>query len=692
MIEEDNFLKDVQELCNNLDIIERYYNKRDYDSFLKELFKKFENQKKLWQVINDISMLRILIDLKNNKGIKESSFIYENNYLYQNILNKIIKNFEFAYFSLLYDFIYFENVYSINEKNHKNKYIEIYDKFKLKYGELDSNLNDDYSYIFLNEEQNNFITFLKKEDIETWNKFIQNKSIKEKKLNIIYTIFDKLDLNNYSCRTKFYNELFNYLIINITEKDNEYSKKIKIINSIIFLILNDNKNIFQIYSSDDQVNNDKEIANIFNEMIMKITEKIESLVKNITEEEKEILDELEKKENEEKNVDKTIKEGEFEITNLEEETIPKIKYSENSAKKEELLNSLILLLKLFGEYYNASFHRIICQNLNNADSNTNENIIQSNKSLGENKNEFIVIKKLICLYLDIYKSFDLEIKKISKVDKNLVIIFNSLTQCITGYTNIKEDIKIELIKLLEKYLKNLDNILFDEFQVESNKKEIQENQDKNSKENENEEENKILFINKNLLLFKIFCIKYLNLKNKEIKVFKDEDLQKMKFYFINFLSINSLNEILDLSNVKLYENNNEKIINDKNILFEYYKDNKFRKRLILLNLIILNYKIIFLLSDSPDYKIYTKCFFYINDENNLYIIKNYINQTFIEDKKIFLLLPLFSFLQEIRDIIEIELNNGKINLMNVIIPEIFNLKKYTKTFFNKIINLFSLYL
>ena len=50
------------------------------------------------------------------------------------------------------------------------------------------------------------------------------------------------------------------------------------------------------------------------------------------------------------------------------------------------------------------------------------------------------------------------------------------------------------------------------------------------------------------------------------------------------------------------------------------------------------------------------------------------------------MLPLFLFLQEIRDIIEIKINEQNIYLINILKPEVFNLKKYSKTYFNNIID------
>ena len=78
---------------------------------------------------------------------------------------------------------------------------------------------------------------------------------------------------------------------------------------------------------------------------------------------------------------------------------------------------------------------------------------------------------------------------------------------------------------------------------------------------------------------------------------------------------------------------------------------------------------------------------YIHDDNNLFIVRNYIKNTFDDQKiEMLLLLPLFLFLQEIREIIEIKLNEQTINLMNILMSDIFNLKKYSKSFLKTIIN------
>ena len=233
-----DFIKQINDLVSNLNFIEIYYKKNDYNFFLNELFKNFENGE-LCQVLNNISMIKILIDLKENtKEIEESSFIYEDNFLYQRILEKFINDFKYEYFPGLYDYIYFENIYSFKEKNDK-KYIGIYEKYKKKYGGFDSNNNDNYSYIFLNENYNDFTSGLDKNIMKMWNKYIQNKEIKGKKLNNLYTTFDKLDFNDYRCRKKFYKTLFIYIIENIEKEDNknEYLyNKIEFINAIIFLI------------------------------------------------------------------------------------------------------------------------------------------------------------------------------------------------------------------------------------------------------------------------------------------------------------------------------------------------------------------------------------------------------------------------------------------------------------------------
>jgi len=147
----------------------------------------------------------------------------------------------------------------------------------------------------------------------------------------------------------------------------------------------------------------------------------------------------------------------------------------------------------------------------------------------------------------------------------------------------------------------------------------------------------------------------------------------MHSYFRIFLHFN--NEI------KLNDND-DKMIENKEILLEFYQNNKFEKK-FLFNLILLNYQIIFHFNDIPGFEI-CKSFLYISDENNLDIAIKYINEKFNGKRN--LLLPLFLFLEEIRDIIEVKVNEKSINLMNILIPEIFNLNKYSKTYFHNIID------
>jgi len=597
-INEKEFKEEINYLLKNS---EKYIENKLIDK--KDKKDKYEiGIGKLWQLINNIYMIKIFIDLKNNEKIDESSFIYENNenyYLYNSLLNKIINDFEFEYFSELYDYIYFEDSFIIK----KNKCIGIYEKYKQKYGGLDSNNNDSYSYIFLNKYENN----LNLEDniINKWNKYIQNENIKEKKLNIIYSLFDIFDLKDNRCRIKFYKKIFEN--IGKEENKNIYLKDTKFFNAIIFLILNDNKNIFKILSLDDQINNNKELQKIIFKMIKTISIKIESLFNYFTNKQTE--------EGKKKTLDQA------QIENIEE-----------LGNSEEILNSLILFLKLIGKYNNIPFHKIICTNINYLD---------------DEKDEFIVIKKLFNLYIDAYKSLD-------EKNKNLIIVFHSLTQCIIEYTYTNLKIKKELKNIL---IENVDELHKLNDELFKKIKEDPLNKD------ENENENILLFIIKNSLLFKLHCLKYLEFeKSEKLKIFRDEDLRNINLYFRKFLSLNK-------------EINKEK-------LFESYKDNKFKNKLILFTLILLYYKIIFYLRAIPDYEIYGQCFFDIHNNNST--VEKYIQLHFNDDKSMSLLLPLFTFLQEIRDIIEIQINKEKIYLINILIPEIFNLKKYSKNFLNSI--------
>ena len=70
-LREEELIRDINQLFE-LNFIEN-----DYKNGYEEFFKDF-NLGELWQCVNNILMIKILIDLKeNNKKIEESSLIYE---------------------------------------------------------------------------------------------------------------------------------------------------------------------------------------------------------------------------------------------------------------------------------------------------------------------------------------------------------------------------------------------------------------------------------------------------------------------------------------------------------------------------------------------------------------------------------------------------------------------------------------
>ena len=79
---------------------------------------------------------------------------------------------------------------------------------------------------------------------------------------------------------------------------------------------------------------------------------------------------------------------------------------------------------MLGEYNNIKFHKIISKNLNKKESD----------------NEFIIIIQLFDYYKLLINYFKSSFDKIESLEnfENLLIIFHSLIQCITEYTNIDE--------------------------------------------------------------------------------------------------------------------------------------------------------------------------------------------------------------------------------------------------------------
>ena len=662
-LSDEKSLKDINLFFEIFDFIKSKLLRIDYNLFIKDFIKKYEEEN-IWTFINKISMIKIYGDLIHEKNEEKLSIINEKNYLSKSIFENIIDDFKIEHINGLYDYIFFKNNFTIDKENIKNEMDKyLHENFEKFYDNYEFNINDNnhpnYNYVNLVKKNSLKISYLqnkqqmdqkskveKEQDINKWNKFIEYECLNEENLNIIYDKFDKFDSNDYRCRKKFYKKIFQIIYNN---KD-KYLNDIIFINAIMILILKDEKNIYKILSLNDTIDNDNntkiKLENIFSEIIMKITEIITKENMN----------------------------GKNEGEKLD------------TIKKEILINSLIMFLKLFGEYNNIQFHKIICKDLNylkthKKESNEKESDEKKSNSVttykkdlidnSEDKNEFIVIKKLFNLYIKTYLSFDLK-GNFPLIKKNNLIFFDNLTQCIIEYTNISEKIKIELKKILEVNeddLKKQDELFHEKIKIICDIKNKENKKNKRGEENENLK--KLYPIIYNSSLFYIYCLKIINVKDEHIC---EEALKRISSYFKIFLSANGM---------KL-NNNDDKMIEDKEKLLDSYRNNKFKNTdFPLFDLILLNYQIIFYFLNISGFEIY-KSFFYINDENNLDIANNFINKKFNGECKD--ILPLFLFLEEIRDIIEIKIDGRNIELMNILIPEIFNLTKYSKTYFNNIID------
>ena len=591
----------------------------DYNLFITQFVKSIEQEGilNIWKFINYIYMIKIYNDIEENnnndkKNIDKASFLNEHNTLCEAFLLKIIEEFKADYFYGLYDYIYFRerfmdktinktNIYQLNRKMTKRTNSSYY--------------NNNYSYIFGNYEDIN------EEKLNPWNKYIINE-YKDKKFNIIYNIFDYSDSSNYKCRKKIYFKIFE-MISKFYNKDLENTE---FINALIALIVNDNNHIFKIYSKKKEEGKEKK------------EDEEEEKQKKVKEE----VDEEDEENIEEKNIEV------FKI--LIKKVTEKIEFllkptNINDRKKAERLNSLILFLKLFGEYNNSMFHEIICTELK-------------------------VIEKLYGLYLQLFISIEITEKQnvikepISEILKTKLIVFQSLTQCLTEFTNINGDLKKNLRQILEN---KKEHILQKQKELDKIIEKICENKNKSEEENE-KLDNTILLLN-NITIFKLFCVKFLGVQNK-IEFFL-KIIESMNIYFKEIKSNISIK-------LSLEANSFEK---GKKKLLEYYKSN-FNENKEIFNLILYNYQIIFQL--TPYFEP-IKYFFYINDEKDniekaLTILNKFSNGEYNH------LLVLFSFLQEIHDKIEIISNNEKITILNTLMPKNMNLRKYSNIYFSKLID------
>ena len=611
--------KDINSFFQSIDDIKNLFisniSEDDYINLFIEVLLENEKIGNIWKFLNKITMIKIYYDIKNEN--KLSSFLDEKNYFCKNILFKIIKDFKEEYFPGLYDYIYFEKHFELVKENENKNSFGIYEKYKTFNKDLISNNKDNYLYIFSKNhnskdvkksiDQPNSELEQQDQNIVKWNKYI-NEEYKNFNLKIIYGIFDSLDSkNDNTFRESFYKKIFKMI------KKEQCLKEVEFINAIILLIFNDSNYNFQIFS----LSNEIELKSIFSPLLKRI----------------------------------------IFLGNKKEQ----------SEEEKELLNSFFLFLNLL-KTKNIPLHNIICLDLN---SNKNKN----------NENKFIFIEKLFDLYINIFT--DLEIVK-----ENLIIIYHSLTQCLIEYTNIKEEIKSNLKEILVKkkdkfkekklsFHKNIREKFKEKKNQEKdsnnivNEKSKKSNQEKNQKNETEEIINKYLFIIKDSLLFEIFCIKILDIKDEFLV---DNCLNEMNIYFKEFLYI--YKSIIKISD------NDDKIREDNRELFKLYKNNKFKNN-FLFKLILLYYEKIFYYIESLDLEIY-KSFIYIIDENNFEIASNYINDLFEGRKK--RLLTLFLFLEKIRDIIEIRKEGKNIKVLNILEPKYFNINKYSKNDFNYIID------
>ena len=419
----------------------------------------------------------------------------------------------------------------------------------------------------------------------------------------------------------------------LIKDDNNDLDNIKFINGIISLIEKDKYHIFEIFSDNEKEKEEFEEKKIFLKLIKKIFEKIEK---------------------------------QFDIL-------------VHNKKAAELLNSLLLLMKLFGEYNNIKFHKIVCENLN-------EKI---------NDIEYIIIIKLFYFYELLIKFFKSSIVSIEYIMDygNYFIIFHSLIQCIIEYININDDSKEKITKILNDIIDEEDELqkIFLDQVINLYLNQIDENGEVKKfinelfnlifkREVESSEEkikNKCSFFLNTMTLFDIYRVK--NLKFTKNKNFLIKKTLKMMEIFFTGMVID--NEIITI-NLKYTI---DKIDEESKCLFDIYKKDNFYNNQAFYS-ILLNYQLVFQLTKIPEFE-EMNYFFYINNEKANFenALKFLDNNFFLVSNRILLL--LFSFLQKIHDIIEIRLTKDKnILLLNTILPENFNLGKYSYSYFENFIN------
>ena len=587
----------------------------DYILFVTQFLKKLELEQEgmlnIWKFINYLYMIKMKIEFEENSKNKNKNnhidkllFLNEDNILCETLLLIIIGNFKGDYFYGLYDYIYFKERFMDNEIKKIDFYLKPSKRINSSY------YSNNYSYIYEYED-------IDEKKQTKWDKYLIDE-YKNKKFNIIYNILDYLDSSNYKIRKDFYFKIFEM----ISKDNNNDLENTEFINALIALIVNDHNLIFKIYSKKKEEEEEKK-------------EEEEEKQKKIKEEEED------DKKNEEKNIEvfKTLIQK---VTDKIENLLSAEKI--NDRKNAELLNSLILFLKLFGEYNNSMFHEIICAELK-------------------------VIEKLYDLYLQLFIS--IEISENQKLNNELLkiklIVFQSLTQCLTEFTNIDSELKKNLKQKLEN---KKEEFLQKKAKLDKIIEDMHKGMDKSKEDKENIISNTIFLLN-NITIFNLFCLKVLGIQNKMDFFLKT--LNSMNIYFL------AMTESEESINLSFQPNSLEK---NKKELLEYYKSNFKNNNKDIFNLILYNYQILFHLSE---YLEPIKSLFDINDEkDNIEKALKFLNK--LHNGELNRLLVLFSFLKEIHDKIEIISNNEKKTILNTLIPENLNLRKYSNIYFSKLID------
>ena len=251
-----------------------------------------QNILNIWIFINRLYMVKLYYDIQKINVEEKFSLLNKENNLCQSLLINIIDNyfFEGEFFYGLFDYIHFEDTFIIDgDIKIKNEDNRIYDRFNTFHKNLFFYNCNSYSYVYKSvkakslmkvyerkEKDNKNKKIIEEKDIiENWNKFII-KEFNQKKLDIIYDIFDYFDINDYKYRKFFYLKIFEMLIQN----DNHDLDNIKFINGIISLIENDKCHIFEIFSGNQKEEEEEEKEEfkgkeIFEKLCKKIFEKIE---------------------------------------------------------------------------------------------------------------------------------------------------------------------------------------------------------------------------------------------------------------------------------------------------------------------------------------------------------------------------------------------------------------------------------